>query len=35
MKNGNPKIKEYAKNITEFDNNNDGVIKELKKFFDN
>ena len=35
MKNGNPKIKEYAKNITEFNNNNDGVIKELKKFFNN
>ncbi len=35
MKNGNPKIKQYAKNVTEFDNNNDGVIKELEKYFKN
>ncbi len=33
MKNGNPKIRYAAKYITEFDNNHDGVIEELKKFF--
>ncbi len=33
MKNGNPMLKGFANNVTEFDNNNDGVIRELEKFF--
>lgn len=34
MKNGNPVLFEEAKHITEFDNNNEGVAKELVKLFD-
>lgn len=32
MINGNPKVRQYANCQTEFDNNNDGVIKEIDKF---
>ena len=33
MKNGLDRLKNIAKNVTEFDNNNDGVLVELKKIF--
>lgn len=33
MKNGNPKLYDKVKNITEFDNEHDGVIETLKKIF--
>lgn len=33
MKNGLDRLKNIAKNVTEFDNNNDGVLFELKKIF--
>ena len=33
MKNGLDRLKNIAKNVTEFDNNNDGVLIELKKIF--
>lgn len=34
MLNANSKVKSYARNITEFDNNHDGVAIELKKLID-
>ena len=35
MKNGNPKIRKYAKYVTSSTNNKNGVIKEIKKFIKN
>lgn len=35
MKNGNPKIRKYAKYVTSYTNNQNGVIKEIKKFIKN
>lgn len=32
MKNGNDNVKKYSKEITEYDNDNDGVVKYLIKF---
>ena len=32
MKNAHPQIKETAQNITEFDNNEDGVVREIQRF---
>lgn len=34
MKNGNPTLKEFSKHITSYINNDDGVARELIKYFD-